>query len=127
MRSSLFFFAIVSLILIQSVCHGQVWCPPGASWSYRFSMPIPYPASGYIHFEAATDTTINGQPTRKIERTLYYHDWTSDQYGIEVKDPIFTHLSNDVVWIYAPAEAAFDTLYDMNAIPGAQWFLAAMP
>lgn len=106
--------AIIAILLSLSTA-AQQWATIGATWHYRWTInsgpPYP-PTSGYHRFESLLDTVINGQATRKVASA-----WTT----------LFTHATNGVVWIYVPSTAAFDTLYNFNAVPGDHWSMVPMP
>jgi hypothetical protein len=115
----------LSLLLIRMGLQAQEWAPVGATWHYAFFQP--FNTTGHVIFEVVGDTVIEGQTTRKVSRTTQYYDGFSQQYGSFERPPIFTHSDGGIVWIYVPEEAEFDTLYHLNAIPGAHWSLAALP
>jgi len=112
-------------LLFTYAAAAQVWAPEGAVWHYQFA--IMFDATGYVRFEVAGDTVINGQDTRKINRSTHYYSFSAQQYGAYAMAPIYTHSGEGIVWVYIPALAVFDTLYDFNAVPLSRWLLPHMP
>ncbi len=100
----------------------QIWCPPGATWTYTFSNS--WTTEGYARFTYWGDTLIDGFTSQRIDAYLEYVDYPSDTTYAFQDGPYYTSVSGDLVSIWDGV--AFDTLYDFNAAPGDHW-QAAMP
>lgn len=111
--------AVLSLV---SGVSAQIWCPPGATWTYTFSNS--WTTEGYARFMYTGDTVINGLASQRIDGYLEYDYYPFDTtYAVE-DGPYYTSVNEGLVSIWDGVE--FDTLYDFNAVPGDHW-LATMP
>jgi len=119
---------VLGVLLSPVVMNAQSWCPPGATWHYQYASAGPMLITyGHVLFEVTGDTVIAGQPTRRIDRSTHTYNFDSLEPVSWVLQPIFTHASDGVAWIYDPAAAAYDTLYHFNAVPGDHWKFAPLP
>ena len=100
-------------LLCSGLGFTQEWAPIGASWHYR-SLIFEQSQEGYHRFEATVDTVINAQATRKV---------TSPSYPY----PIYTHDVNGLAMIFVPGLDLFDTLFNINALPGDRWGMVPLP
>ena len=107
---------IAPLIALLCFCAAtaQDWAPIGATWHYRWLLFEPPPQEGYHRFEATADTVINGQATRKVISPSYPY-------------PIYTHDVNGLAMIFVPGLDLFDTLFNINALPGDRWGMVPLP
>lgn len=101
-------------ILIGLCSSAQEWAPIGATWHYRSLIFEPPPQEGYHRFEVTADTVINGQMTRKVTSSTY-------------SSTIYTHDLDGLAVIFVPGLDLFDTLFDINAIPGDRWGMVPLP
>lgn len=110
--------------LVLQPCFGQDWFPDGAFWHYNhFSGSF----EGYMRIDVSGDTVVEGQAARKL-----LHHWKRFNHndGLIYEDTVGTTVvfeDSGIVWIHVPQAAAFDTLYDFNAVPGATWQMAPVP
>lgn len=122
MRSQRTLLTIMLLVSMSMPVISQVWCPPGATWTYTFSNS--WTTEGYARFMYTGDTVINGLASQRIEGYLEYFDYPSDTTYTVQDGPYYTSVNGGLVSIWDGT--AFDTLYDFNAVPGDHW-LATMP
>jgi hypothetical protein len=118
---------ILALTLLLAPCcaSGQQWFPDEAVWHHGYVSGSGQ--QGHVRMEVAGDTAVGGQTCRKLERTRHTYDFLSQQYGTQPLAPIMAYEAGGIVWVYVPAIADFDTLYDFNAVPGDHWRLPAIP
>lgn len=120
--------AMRTTLLAMLALHGlmtakaQVWCPPSAVWHYGSFLGF---TPGYIRMEVGGDTVVLGQPCSIIAKSRTEYDYDLQQpvtypAGIEL-----TYSVNGLVMLYVPETNAFDTLFDLNAVPGDSWLFAA--
>ena len=100
---------------------GQVWCPPAAVWHYGYGNNF---YSGFVRVEVVGDTLVLGQTCSVIEKNVTAYSSMNGQsfsssFGFEI-----TYAANDVIWLYVPETNAFDTLFNLNAVPGDHWLFA---
>jgi hypothetical protein len=110
MKAILTFFGLLCICLAIA----QDWAPVGASWHYRSLLFEAPTESGYHRFVATGDTMVNGQVTRKVKSPSYPHS-------------IFTHDVNGLALIFVPGIDLFDTLFNINAVPGDHWGMVPLP
>lgn len=107
-------FLLLGAVFMGTDLSAQEWAPLGATWHYHQYIHGFPPYVGYQRYEVIADTTINGQPTRKVSAD-------NDQLNF------YTHAADGVVWVYVPSAEAFDTLFNFNAVPGDRWQLVPLP
>ena len=108
------------LCLAPSVAaSAQMWCPPGATWTYGTDM---FGLYGYGQYTYVSDTLLNGQLGHRIDgqgamsifgQTQVDH-WTTPIAFI-------TGTDGDLVTIWSGADQVWDTLFWMGAVPGDAW------
>lgn len=103
----------------------QSWFPDEALWHYSYSSG--FGQEGCVRMAVSGDTLVLGQPARKITRARETFDFISSQNNTEQLSTIIARESGGLVLIYVQALAAFDSLYDLNAVPGDTWHLLEMP
>lgn len=102
----------------------QTWFPTGATWHYDYANGS---FVGYVTHEVVGAASIAGHACKELERTrVTYETFTGTSSSVTLS-AIYSYDSAGVVWIYVPNELSFDTLYDMNALPGTTWNLAPLP
>ncbi len=114
------------VLLVSPAVKGQSWFPEGATWYYDYRDGFPPLFVGYIHMQVAGDTILGQELSVKLEkRRRYWVVGTSQMDEV----PYGTHVVNEsdgLVRIWVPSEEAYDTLYDMRAVPGDRWQLAPL-
>lgn len=117
---------LLLLILMPSACFGQDWFPNGATWHFSFD-PELLDNVGYIRMEVTGDTTVAGVNTKKIARyKMGYNNITQEEFD-GPDGYTFAHEADGIIWTYDPIQDEFDTLYNMNAVPGMRWGMAKLP
>jgi hypothetical protein len=105
--------------------HGQAqpWFPDGALWHHEYFNGA---FTGYVRMEVDGDTLLAGQEARVLKRTVVAASFDG---GPQAVWPFLTwaaYEESGIVRIWVPSQQAFDTLWNMNAVPGDQWRLGAM-
>jgi hypothetical protein len=111
----------LALLLCGSPTVAQVWCPPSAVWRYNYDNNFNI---GVTRIAVVGDTVLLGQTCSVLEKTVTgYSSMTNElfvgSFGTEI-----TFAANDMVWLYVPETNAFDTLFNLNAVPGDTWQFA---
>ena len=116
-------FLFVAL-LIQTT-KAQTWCPPGAQWHYRVSVPFHYHfQDGYIQLNYAGTLTLGGQNCTQLSGTYYgVRAWVGTFGGTVIPNyvNVATYESNKVIYAYNQSTSSFDTLVNFNATIGDVW------
>ncbi len=120
MRKSIL-LAFVSLFTIN--VKAQVWCPQGAQWYYNnyYSYSAGGPA-GYCKLNYTNTVTISGNVCQQLlmeQKYMYQFNYSI----ITATSNIYTHVNNNVVYLYNTANNNFDTLYNYNGTIGDKWSL----
>jgi len=125
MAETMKYISTTLVVLLAQSLYAQNWAPDGATWRYGFFV---YPSlTGYVIFEATGDTMINGRSTRKIDRHREEYNTETQQSFTSDLPMIFSHATDNVVWIYVEETNEFDTLYNLNAMPGDHWAMVPLP
>ena len=103
-----------------------VWCPPGATWVYGYSIVYPT-VSGILTLRYARDTTVLGQRAQLITSVRSFSS------GFNAQPPFSNHLRETSLVTRAVGDRVeilhnnvFRTLYDFAALPGASWITPAI-
>ncbi|MFT3884092.1 MAG: T9SS type A sorting domain-containing protein [Flavobacteriales bacterium] len=104
----------------------QSWCPPGAVWYYDASFCMGG-CHGYVCMKEAGDTILQDQSCSRIERTRAYTALGDPEVRLDTLTELYTYSDAGIVWMFDPELNAFDTLYNLNAIPGDTWQLIHLP
>ena len=72
------------------------------------------------------DTVINGRPCKELIKTKESSFQGNDPVTLAVGSE-FMYEENGLIMAYDPVLSSFDTLYNMDALPGDNWQLAALP
>lgn len=119
MRMERAVLSITYFLLLTLFIRAQIWCPPGAEWTYTFTNG--WTVDGFARFTYAGDTTIGSIPSQVLsmhaEGDLFGSPFSED-YG-----PYYTALDGDLVSIWTTT--GFDTLYYFGALPGDHWQLTS--
>ena len=117
------------MLLVAAFCNGscqaQSWFPDEALWHYSYSSG--FGQQGYVRMAVSGDTVVLGQPARKVIRVREAFDFINSLNNTEQLSTIIVRESGGLVLAFIPELAAFDTLYDLNAVPGDAWQLAELP
>ena len=97
----------------------QAWCPQGATWHHDWVTISP--VTGYVKMEYTGDTTILTISCKKLQKTLYGYDYSSQQFFSQSIGNEFTYEAGNVIYIYDTADVDFDTLVNLNAQIGNSW------
>jgi hypothetical protein len=95
----------------------QVWCAPGATWTYTYTDGWVY--DGMARYQYVGDTVMAGGSAQIIVRHSEGHFWPMDTVLVSDGEEFFTRVEGARVDLWNGAE--FDTLYDFAAIPGDHW------
>lgn len=117
------FLVVLKIAVFQ--CAAQTWFNDQAEWHFAYSNVGAF--IGYVHGTIGGDTVLNGQASRKLELRRFASFTGSTQVIEEEVEDRVMHYSDNVVWVYVPQISAFDTLYNMNAVPSDQWRLTELP
>lgn len=104
----------LTVIISSLATNAQNWSPEGAKWHYSETYAFD-PYTGYFFFESMSDTVINDQPCKRIEKNH------SLQYMLRDGDKEFMFSKNDTVFVYDEYIGEFQILYDFNAESGDTW------
>ncbi len=104
--------------------HAQTWFPDGAQWHHEYFNGA---FIGYNRMEADGDTLLAGETARILRRTVVTANFDGGPISVWPFSPFAAIEELGLVRIWVPTEQTFDTLYNMNAVPGDQWRLAPMP
>ena len=97
----------------------QSWFPPEAVWHYWYSGTGN--VAGFVRIEQVGDSVINEQPCRILRKTQEGVDLVENSYFTEALGRECAYAQDGLVMAFDPALDAFDTLYNMNAVPGDNW------
>ncbi|MBP7407392.1 MAG: T9SS type A sorting domain-containing protein [Flavobacteriales bacterium] len=120
-------FAFAGFMLIGSnFSWGQIWCPPGATWTYEAGLIL----AGFQRMSYTHDTLVGGYTAQVIDRysaIQYPQAPPGPTYGgppIISYDPVsvITRSADDVV--FTLSGITWDTLYWFGAVPGDHWYPA---
>lgn len=114
-------FLLLTVLFFSFFGKSQTWCPPGATWHYKWQPA--FGAMGYSKYQFTGTTTLSGSITCNIllsERKAYViiggiTTFTSN---------ILTYTNNNVVYRYNSSNMNFDTIYNFNANVGDKWSLS---
>ena len=110
--------SVLAMLLVCAWYHGsaQIWCSPGATWSYTYSNG--WTQDGYARFTYFGDVVLNDTLAQRIAIHEEGIDWPSNT-TFSWEDSVFTAVHGDLVSIWNGAR--FDTLYYFGAVPGDHW------
>jgi hypothetical protein len=111
---------LLTLSITPFLACAQVWCPPGATWTYTHSDGWMY--DGMARYQYVGDTVMAGGTAQIISLHTEGHYWPLDTVLVDDDEEFFTRIIGDRVDLWNGA--AFDTLYDFAAVPGDHWQLS---
>lgn len=100
--------------------HAQLWCPPGAIWTYNLQSFI---VEGCETRQYVGDTVLDGWAAQRIEVTSIRMNYMTSTLDTTVAH-FFTRQEDDVVstWNAWGGNTGWDTLYWFGAVPGDRWY-----
>lgn len=118
-----------TVILLLGLCthwaHAQSWFNDQAEWHFGYANSGV--VIGYVHGTIGGDTILDGLVARKLQLHRFAaFIGTTQVYEENMRDEVLYH-ADGIVWVHVSQQAAFDTLYNMNALPGDRWRLAELP
>lgn len=113
-----------SLALAFTVCgaivQGQSWCPSGAEWTFDFVSDVAQ-QSGVVRVEYDGDSLVNGSNVQRLRQWVHVTETGQVGYNTWSWGNLFTRSTDDLVELYDPVTAEFDTLMWFAAQPGQHW------
>lgn len=108
-------------LLVFSYCYAfsQSWCPTGATWHHDWVTIAPM--TGYVKMEYTNDTTILSISCKKLQKTLYGYNFSSQQFFSQYIGSEFTYEAGNVIYVFDTTDVDFDTLVNLNALIGSSW------
>ncbi len=111
---------ILPLALRAQSANPAIWCPAGATWTYRY---ILFLESGTVTVRYAGDVVIAGQPAQVLQRSLttyiYFGPGQTIPGGTVSLPDVITRVVGNRVEVQAYGQ--FYTLYDFGAPVGSTW------
>ncbi len=117
---------IFIFLLITIICKSQTWCAPGAIWQYTIANgAFPYSGERGVHQLSFSHTVIiDGQVCDRLkgvgQGTANGKPWTNNNYS-----RIDLYEQNGVLFYWQGYPGEFDTLANLNAVPGEGWYCRA--
>jgi hypothetical protein len=119
---------LLLILSVSGLCSAQSWFPEGATWHYGRAEGFPPLFVGYTQLQVAGDTLLGQEMSKKLERrSRLWLAGTSQVSGGAPSVGFVVNESNGLVRIWVPHQQAYDTLYDMRALPGERWQLPPLP
>lgn len=115
---------LLILAFLPPSLFAQNWLPDAAQWHHGYAWGT---AAGYVRTTVIGDTLVNGTAGRRLERTRVSFDLVGQSYFTESLTDLVCTNENGLISVYDPSIMAYDTLYDMNAVPGDRWELPILP
>lgn len=108
-------------------CSAQSWFPPEAEWYYT-SLPAGTAGAGHIHMTVGVDTMIVGTicTELKFAQALGNGQPPYTPFYTELPE-MFVAQENGLIALLDQDSLTFDTLYNMNAVPGDHWGFPSLP
>jgi hypothetical protein len=103
----------------------QSWFPDGATWQHHYFNVGAF--LGYTRMVADGDTMLGGQQARVLRRETVTA-FVTPPHGVQTTSrwPFAVTETEGLVSIWVDPQSAYDTLWNMNALPGDSWRLAPM-
>lgn len=111
---------LLSLALITAAAHAQVWCPPGAEWTFDYQ-DILGDQYGVVRVNYVGDTLLGGEQAQMLQETVVTAPWGQQTYATTTYPPFMTRYADGVVYAWDGWNAAYDTLMWFGAVPGQHW------
>lgn len=125
MRYAKISVALWSVILCAAEVQGQSWFPTGATWQHEYFNGGAF--VGYTRMVADGDTMLGGQQARVLRREIVAA-YIAPPHPVQTypRSPFSVTESEGLVSIWVDSASEYDTLWNMNALPGDRWQLAPM-
>ncbi|MBP8822444.1 MAG: T9SS type A sorting domain-containing protein [Flavobacteriales bacterium] len=113
--------ALFAVLLLPTLCNGQVWAPVGAEWTYQATTgQWPWTDTYWDHHVAVVgDTVIDGRPCSVLECPLS-DAWPCFPLFTATVD-VYMTLANDSLLFRTAQDSTFKLLMDFQATAGDTW------
>lgn len=108
----------ISILLFTNILFSQNWFMEDVKW-YHTPLGQFY---GYKKMEFQSDTILNGSHATVLKTTVFKHNSVTDDFDIIPTQSLIFYDSAGLVFLWNTDLSEFDTLINMNAVPGDQWF-----
>lgn len=112
-------FQLLFLICFTSVT-AQVWCPPGAEWTYSYTYTFPT-SNGYVILKYVNDSVINTKTYKKINSTFYGYNAAYGSGTVTINQGYYLLNQNAKLISLYNGYSPDDTLFNFNANIGDKW------
>ncbi len=109
-------FLVVAFLPAQA----QVWCPPGAEWTFNY-VDVLGGWHGVARVEYAGDTLLDGHQAQRLRQWTHIAPPGTQDYTSWGGGEMYTYHSDDVVYEWTGWPEHFDTLFWFGAAPGDHW------
>jgi len=115
---------LVSALSLAGSSFAQSWFPIGATWQHEY---FNWSFLGYTRMVADGDTLLGGEQARVLRREIIAA-FIEPPHQVQAfsRSPFAVTESQGLVRIWVASQSAYDTLWNMNAVPGDQWQMAPM-
>ena len=113
------------VLCLPLLVQAQSWFPPEAVWHYWYGGMGQ--VAGFVRIVQIGDSIINEQPCHILRKTQEYVSLFDYSYETQAIGRECAYEQDGLVMAFDPGVDAFDTLYNMNAVPGDHWRLADIP
>lgn len=116
---------LVSALALIDGGFAQSWFPTGATWQHEYFNVGAF--VGYTRMVAVGDTLLGGEQARVLHREIIAA-YTVPPYPVTTfpRSPFSVTESEGLVRIWVDSQAAYDTLWNINALPDDRWRMAPM-
>lgn len=116
---------LITLVgLMPLLLFSQNWFPNEAVWHYPYSS---FGNPGVVRISVESDTVLNGTACKKLKKHVSGYSYLTNSYFMGDIEPSYLYENDGFIWAFDEVATAFDTLYNMNAVPGDRWQLARLP
>ncbi len=113
------YFLLILSVYLNSV-HAQMWCPPGAEWTYSYTYTFPT-SNGYVILKYVNDSLINTKTYKKINSTFYGYNAAYGSGTVTINQGYYLLYQNaKLIHVYNGPNPD-DTLFNFNANIGDKW------
>lgn len=113
------FFQLLFLFFFTSIS-AQVWCPPGAEWTYSYTYTFPT-SNGYVILKYVNDSVINTKTYKKINSTFYGYNAAYSSGTVTINQGYYLLNQNVKLISLYNGYTPDDTLFNFNANIGDKW------
>lgn len=118
------FFTLLLCAISPTLAFTQGWFADASVWHHAYTWGT---ATGFVRTTVLGDTLSNAGPGRRLVRVRETYNLVDQTYDTEALSDLVCKEEDGLVMILVPSLAAFDTLYDMNAVAGDRWQLPYLP